>query len=73
MPSARRNRSKPKDNLAQVRDAVSWLLSPGIFEDFSFHGNTSWLPAETAFDDLDAPIQRIAAPDTPLPCASTME
>ncbi|HVC99148.1 MAG TPA: alpha-ketoacid dehydrogenase subunit beta [Pirellulales bacterium] len=28
---------------------------------------------ETAFDDLDAPIQRIAAPDTPLPCASALE
>jgi pyruvate dehydrogenase E1 component beta subunit len=28
---------------------------------------------ETAFDDLDAPIRRLAAPDTPLPCAATLE
>jgi pyruvate dehydrogenase E1 component beta subunit len=28
---------------------------------------------ETAFDDLDAPIQRLAAPDTPLPCAASLE
>lgn len=29
--------------------------------------------AESAFDDLDAPITRIAAPDTPLPCAPRLE
>jgi pyruvate dehydrogenase E1 component beta subunit len=28
---------------------------------------------ETAFDDLDAPIRRLAAPDTPLPCAAALE
>ena len=28
---------------------------------------------ETNFDDLDAPIQRIAAPDTPLPCVAVLE
>jgi pyruvate dehydrogenase E1 component beta subunit len=29
--------------------------------------------AETAFDYLDAPILRVAAPDTPLPCAAALE
>jgi pyruvate dehydrogenase E1 component beta subunit len=29
--------------------------------------------AEAAFDDLDAPITRLAAPDTPLPCAPSLE
>jgi 2-oxoisovalerate dehydrogenase E1 component len=29
--------------------------------------------AETAFDYLDAPILRVAAPDTPLPCAPALE
>lgn len=28
---------------------------------------------ETAFDALDAPITRVAAPDTPLPCAPALE
>jgi pyruvate dehydrogenase E1 component beta subunit len=28
---------------------------------------------ETAFYDLDAPIQRLGAPDTPLPCAPALE
>ena len=28
---------------------------------------------ETAFDYLDAPILRVAAPDTPLPCAAALE
>jgi pyruvate dehydrogenase E1 component beta subunit len=28
---------------------------------------------ESAFYDLDAPIQRVAAPDTPLPCATALE
>ncbi len=28
---------------------------------------------ELAFDDLDAPIRRIAAPDTPVPCAGSLE
>jgi len=28
---------------------------------------------EAAFYDLDAPITRLAAPDTPVPCASTLE
>jgi pyruvate dehydrogenase E1 component beta subunit len=28
---------------------------------------------ETAFDSLDAPILRVAAPDTPLPCAAALE
>jgi len=29
--------------------------------------------AATAFDDLDAPIVRVAAPDAPLPCATALE
>jgi pyruvate dehydrogenase E1 component beta subunit len=29
--------------------------------------------AETVFDELDAPILRVAAPDTPAPCASALE
>ena len=28
---------------------------------------------EAAFYDLDAPIMRLAAPDTPLPCAPALE
>jgi pyruvate dehydrogenase E1 component beta subunit len=28
---------------------------------------------ETAFDHLDAPIRRLGAPDTPLPCALALE
>jgi pyruvate dehydrogenase E1 component beta subunit len=28
---------------------------------------------ESGFFDLDAPVVRVAAPDTPLPCASTLE
>jgi len=28
---------------------------------------------EVSFDDLDAPITRVAAPDTPLPCAAALE
>jgi pyruvate dehydrogenase E1 component beta subunit len=29
--------------------------------------------AEKLFDDLDAPVTRVAAPDTPLPCAPALE
>ena len=28
---------------------------------------------ELAFDDLDAPIRRVATPDTPTPCAPSLE
>lgn len=28
---------------------------------------------EAAFDELDAPVQRVAAPDTPAPCAPSLE
>ncbi len=31
------------------------------------------LIAESCFHDLDAPVRRVAAPDTPLPCASVLE
>jgi hypothetical protein len=31
-----------------VREALNWLLHPGIFEGFVFHGNTSWAPVELA-------------------------
>lgn len=44
--SRARNRRHPKDNVQQVREALSWLLDPGIFECFVFHGNTSWAPVE---------------------------
>jgi pyruvate dehydrogenase E1 component beta subunit len=29
--------------------------------------------SESSFDDLDAPVSRVAAPDTPLPCAPALE
>ena len=36
-------------------------------------GEIAALVAEQAFDDLDGPILRITAPDTPVPYASTLE
>lgn len=44
--SRARSRRRPQDNASQIRDALSWLLNPGIFEGFVFHGNTSWAPVE---------------------------
>ncbi|HEY7616726.1 MAG TPA: transposase [Terriglobales bacterium] len=41
-----RNRRRSQDNAQQVREALRWLLHPGIFEGFIFHGNTSWAPVE---------------------------
>ena len=39
-------RRKQDDNSKQIREAISWLLSPGIFDGLAFHGNTSWVAAE---------------------------
>jgi hypothetical protein len=43
---ARRDRGKMDDSSRQIRDAMNWLLSPGIFDGFAFHGNTTWLASE---------------------------
>lgn len=43
---ARRNRRKQQDNSQQIRAALNWLLSPGIFVGLAVHGNTSWYAAE---------------------------
>lgn len=45
---ASRKRSKLDDNSKQIRQAIQWLLTPGIFDRLSFHGNTSWLAFELA-------------------------
>jgi IS4 transposase len=42
----RRGQHKQDDNSTQIRGAVNWLLSPGIFNGLAFHGNTNWGPAE---------------------------
>ena len=36
-------------------------------------GEISAIIAEEAFDDLDGPIVRVTAPDTPVPYAATLE
>ena len=43
---ARRKHRKQDDNAQQIRAALNWLLSPGIFDGLAWHGNTRWLPAE---------------------------
>ena len=43
---ARRDGAKKNDNSRQIRDAMNWLLSPGILDGLAFHGNTSWLATE---------------------------
>lgn len=49
--NAARRRNKPRqqdDNQQQIKRAIQWLLSPGIFDGFALHGNTHWLPAQLA-------------------------
>lgn len=41
-----RKRRKQDDNSKQIRDAMNWLVRPGIFDALAFHGNTSWLAAD---------------------------
>ena len=45
---AGKKRRTQDDNAKQIHDAISWLLSPGIFDRLGFHGNTSWFAAELA-------------------------
>ena len=39
----------------------------------SFGGEIAATIAEEAFEDLDAPVMRIAAPDTPVPFSPALE
>lgn len=46
-PSRRRNkRTKDQDNAQQMQDAMNWLVDNQTFDNLSFHGNTSWYPAD---------------------------
>jgi hypothetical protein len=41
-----RKQRKQDHNAQQIREAMHWLLSPGIFDGLAWHGNTSWVAAE---------------------------
>ena len=43
---SRNKQAKTKDNSQQIRDAMTWLVANQSFADISFHGNTSWRPAD---------------------------
>ena len=43
---SRNRQAKATGNVQQVRDAMNWLIANQSLEVFSFHGNTSWRPAD---------------------------
>jgi len=43
------------------------------FSDIAFASEVAALIAEQAFEDLDAPIRRLTAPDVPVPFSPSLE
>jgi hypothetical protein len=43
---SRKKQAKATGNSPQIRDAMNWLMANQSLEDFRFHGNTSWRPAD---------------------------
>jgi pyruvate/2-oxoglutarate/acetoin dehydrogenase E1 component len=59
--------------LASVRKTSKVLVLHEDTRTGGFGGEIAATIAEEAFEDLDAPVRRIAAPDTPVPFAPVLE
>ena len=59
--------------LASVRKTSKLLVLHEDNRSGGFGGEIVATVAEEAFEDLDAPIRRIAAPDTPVPFSPILE
>src|SRR4051812_25423175 len=59
--------------LASVRKTSKVLVLHEDTRTGGFGGEIAATIAEEAFEDLDAPVRRIAAPDTPVPFAPPLE
>jgi 2-oxoisovalerate dehydrogenase E1 component beta subunit len=59
--------------LASVRKCSKVLVLHEDTRSGGFGGEIAATIAEEAFEDLDAPVKRIAAPDTPVPFAPPLE
>jgi 2-oxoisovalerate dehydrogenase E1 component beta subunit len=59
--------------LASVRKTSKVLVLHEDTRTGGFGGEIAATIAEEAFEDLDAPVRRIAAPDTPVPFAPALE
>ncbi len=59
--------------LASVRKTNRVVIAHEAFERGGFGGELAALIGNKAFDDLDAPIERVAATNTPIPFAPNLE
>ncbi|MFL5901594.1 MAG: transketolase C-terminal domain-containing protein, partial [Solirubrobacterales bacterium] len=59
--------------LESVRKTSKAIVLHEVTHTGGFGGEIAATIAEEAFEDLDAPIKRIAAPDTPVPFSPVLE
>ena len=59
--------------LASVRKCSKVIVLHEDVRTGGFGGEIAATIAEEAFEDLDAPVKRIAAPDTPVPFSPPLE